>query len=81
VIVAFAGSFIGSVAIAAILAILGLTGSRLSPIQSRLACTLVAVATAAWDAIGPGEHPNVEPDVPYARNSRDARSSSRPEQA
>ena len=40
-----------SVAAIAILAILGLTGSRFSPLQLSLACTLVVMATAAWETV------------------------------
>lgn len=52
-----------SVAAIAILAILGVTGSRFSPLQLSLTCALVVVATAVWETTSPDVRPIVEPDV------------------
>lgn len=52
-----------SIAAIAILAILGLAGSRFSPLQLSLACTLVVVAAAIGETIGTADDPIVEPDV------------------
>lgn len=52
-----------SIAAIAILAILGLTGARFSPLQLSLACTLVVVATAIWETIGTDADPMGEPEI------------------
>jgi len=51
-----------SIAAIAVLAVLGLTGSRLSPIQLSLAVTLVVVATAIGETISPDDRPIVAPE-------------------
>ncbi len=52
-----------SVAAIAVLALLGLAGSRFSPLQLSVACTLVVVAAAIGETIG-GDHDRVaEPEI------------------
>ena len=52
-----------SIAAIAILAILALAGSRFSPLQLGLACTLVVVAAAIGETIGADDDPVAEPEV------------------
>ncbi|MDQ3540820.1 MAG: hypothetical protein M3440_09045 [Chloroflexota bacterium] len=54
---------LSSIAVIAMLAILGLMGSRFSPIQLSLACTLIVVTTAMWQTIRSDDRPVIEREI------------------